>query len=83
MSEIDLIEIEFEDLFFVEVLLYLESQGGFFDLPLEGLLRGEEHDLCQLLGQGACSLFQPAVKDVLGNCTGYGDVIDTLVFPEP
>ena len=64
VSEIDAVQIHREDLILREALLESDREDHLVNFPGHRLLRREELDLHQLLGDRAPALVQPPVRDV-------------------
>ena len=62
--------------------LELQGQHGLLQLALQALVRGEEEDLGELLGDGAAALDDPAAPVVLHDGPGDADGIDAPVRVE-
>jgi len=63
-SEVDLIDIGFEDLFLGELLFDLKSDEHLLELAGPVAFKGEKEVFCQLLGDGAASALSPHVNEV-------------------
>ena len=79
MAEVYLIEVHLEDPGFRVPPFELEGKNRLLELPLEALVRSEEEDLGQLLGDRAPALDDPATPVVLIHGPRDADGIDTPV----
>ena len=82
VPEVDLVQVHLEDPVLRVPPLQLEREHGFLHLALEALVRREEEDLGQLLGDGAAALDDAAPAVVLGDRPRDADGVDAPVIVE-
>ena len=82
VAEVDLVAVEREDLLLREVLLELEGQDHLLDLPLVGLLRGQEEQPRELHGEGRRALALAARAVVRDGGAGDAPGVHPHVLPE-
>ena len=82
LAEVDLVDVELEDLVFLEAVLDLEREHRFVELAREGFLRGQEEIPRDLHGDGAGALPAPAGSEVGHGGAHYALVVDAGVLVE-
>ncbi len=65
VAEVDLVQVHLEDAVLRVAPLELEGEHRLLELALEALVRGEEEDLGELLGDGAAALHDAPAPEVL------------------
>jgi len=82
VTEIHLVQIHLENAVLGVAALELQRQHRLLQLALEALVRREEEDLGELLGDRAATLDDPSAPIVLDDGTRHADRIDTPVRVE-
>ena len=80
VAEVDLVAVEGEDLFLGEALLDLEGQDDLLDLPLVGLLGGEEQQPRELHGQRGEALALASGAEVGEGRAGTRQTLTPMCF---
>ena len=79
MPEVDLVQVHLENSILRIAALELDREERFLQLALEALVRGEEQNLGELLGDGAAALDDPSPAVVLYDGPRDADGVDTPV----
>src|SRR5262249_26594257 len=82
MPEVDLVQVHLENSILRIAALELDREERFLQLSLEALIRGEEQNLGELLGDGAAALDDPSPAVVLYDGPRDADGVDAPVRVE-
>jgi hypothetical protein len=82
VTEIDLVQVQLEDLFLVELVLNSEGEENLAQLAQIGLLAAQEEVACDLHGDGAAALALLAGADEIDHRAQDALIVDAGVFEE-